>query len=793
MKPRHLLAATALSALSVGLCAQTGRTLTISTAARLGGTLGILMQHPPAAAGNYYEALWSAPTAGAINVGLPWVQGLFRLDISNFAMLYNGILSPAGSTLQSYPIPSNVALLDVTFDLQTADTDGLIAVYLADNDVTVKIIAGLCDVEIAAASTTSTTTGDMDIQSVNDATVGAPVSQGLPKFAYQVIRHRGQEGFVEGYAGTFSATPHNSDIASINPSRPARRLVNGAFQVISLPNGYDLAFVRDTLNPKQFSALSYNRTTGRAKIVPGTTVVDTGTSATPASNLLPYPAFSNDGQWCVVIAHDTNTAVADRVLAFRTDGSSSAIDISATAVPSAAYFDGSTYFTNDFIVTSGSGGWYWTSSRSPGPLASLSIPNTAASNAPPIWVFPFSWRVSRDGSTAYFPAGSAASASRAEMDIYQLTNSGGLPLVTNFSQFEAPTGIAEFGYSAITPSTANNSSNGIKASVSPNGQMIAALAATTSSTVFPGIHVLRGASNPALITVAGAAFYSEVAFVNNNTVVFFAGPTNLTQNMYKFDLLTNSVGVISPAGDIRTRGQFWSLNKNWCYFIRSNAASDVNNIVAIHATTARLRDVTGGEFSAGTAPKIRTGSFNTTADPWFALEMQLRLADDGFAYFTARRETGTSGVFEDANLFRFDIERGGEAQMLTNYTGTGASTAIINMESLMLSPDSKLVAWSQRVGTAATASEDVFYKTTGLGPIWQVSVSEPTGQSVVDGSIFFTCDPVTGVVWAMGTGSTTIPTANARVEWAPLGGPSIPLRLTPAPVGTRVFQVLGAH
>lgn len=789
---RLSLAASTVLALSMSVSAQSGRTLTIHTAARLGGTLGILMQHPVGAAGNYYEALWSPVFPGAINIGLPFVHGLVRIDPNNYLMLYNGLLSAAGSTLQSYPIPSNVALLDVTFDLQTADTDGM-QVYLADNDVTVRIIAGLCDVEIASGSTTSTTTGDMDLQSVNDATVGTPISRGLPAFSYQVIRHRGQEGFVEGYAGTFSATSHNSDIASLNPTRPARRLANAAYQTVTLPNGYDIAFVRDTANPKQFSVLSYNRITGVSRLVPGTTVTDTSTTAAPACNLLPYPAFSDDGQWCVVIVHDTNTTVPDRMLAFRTDASAPAINITATTTPSTAYFDGATYFTNDFIVASGSGGWYWTSANSPGPLQSLSIPNTAASDAQAIWVFPFSWRVSRDGSTAYFPAGSNASASRGEMDIYQLTNNGGLPVVNNFSRFEMPTGIAEFGYSAITPATTNNSSNGIKASVSPNGQMIAALAATTTTTDFPGIYLCRGNSNPSVITVNGAAFYSEVAFVNNNTVVFFAGPDNLNQRMYKFDLLTNSIGAISSATDIRTRGQFWSLNKNWCYFVRSNAASTKNDIVGIHASTARPRDVTGTEFSGGTAPSIRTGSFNTTADPWFALEMQLRLADDGFAYFTARRETGTAGVFEDANLFRFDIERGGQAEMLTGYTGTGAASAIINIESLMLSPDSKLVAWAQRTGTAATASEDVFYKLTGSGPIWQVSTTAPGGQSVTDGSIFFTCDPVTGVVWSMGTGSTSIPTTDSRVEWAPLGGPSIPLHLTPASAGPRVFQVLGTH
>src|SRR5688500_19154705 len=50
-------------------------------------------------------------------------------------------------------------------------------------------------------------------------------------------------------------------------------------------------------------------------------------------------------------------------------------------------------------------------------------------------------------------------------------------------------------------------------------------------------------------------------------------------------------------------------------------------------------------FRSGT---IRTGSFNTTADPWLALEMQLRRAPVGdFAYFTARRQVGVG--FEDAD------------------------------------------------------------------------------------------------------------------------------------------------
>lgn len=790
MRSLRLLSAVCVLALATSVEAQTGRNVIITSAARLGGTLGIGIAHPQAAGGNYFEAYFSAPTQAVTTLPYPFVFGRLLLIQSQMTPLFNGLLSPSGLTLTTFPVASNVALLGVVFELQAVEWEGSTGnVYLSDNDVTVGIIPGLCWVDFACGTTAATTNGDMQLQSVDDASVGNPIVNPIPRFSYQPIRHRGQEGYVEGYAGTFSSTSHNSDIDSIHVHRPARRLANSGYQVIALPNDYNVAIVRDQANPKQFSLLSHYRPTGNVRVIPNTTVTDTGTTTNPASNLLPYVAFSDTGRFGAVIVHDTNTAVADRVLAFRSDGSVPAVDITATAPVSTTYFDGSMFFTADFIVVAGSGGWYWTSATAPATLQPLTVPNTAASDLPPIWAFPFSWRVTQDGAIAYFPAGSDSTASRTEMDVYKLTNNAGVPQVVNFTRFAAPTGIAEFGYSAITPATTNNSSNGIKCSVAPNGQMLAFLGATTTTTAFPGVYIADGTNPPRLVTIINATFYSEVAFVNGSTIVFLAGsPTG--GDLFKFDLLTNQIGRITRATDLKSRGQFWSLNKNYWYFVRSDDASTINNIIGMHTSTTNLRDITGTEFG-GTTPDIRTGSFNTTADPWFALEMQLRVSNDGYAFFTARRETGTPGVFEDANVFRFDMERGGPAQMLTNNTNTGTASTILNNESLTISHDGKLLAWAQRPGT--TGGEDVFYMPSGGGLIRQVSIPLTAAQTITDGSIFFTCNPTTGIVWSAGTGSSSVPTNLARVEWSPLGGPSIPLIVTPVPTGPIVYQVIGTH
>jgi hypothetical protein len=88
---------------------------------------------------------------------------------------------------------------------------------------------------------------------------------------------------------------------------------------------------------------------------------------------------------------------------------------------------------------------------------------------------------------------------------------------------------------------------------------------------------------------------------------------------------------------------------------------------------------------------------------------------------------------------------------------------------LTISADGNHLAWAARVGSSATTSEDVFHLDVATNTVRQASVSAPTGQTVTDGSIMFTCNPPTGLTWSIGTGTTNLPLANARVEWAPLG------------------------
>ncbi|HZN37152.1 MAG TPA: hypothetical protein VFD82_00025 [Planctomycetota bacterium] len=801
MKSR-LLVATAIVSLAATAAAQTGRTMSQTGFAFPGATFNAVITYPPAAVGNIYAFMWSGPFPGSFPLVVPGFTfvGDVRVDLATMVLHNLGIYTGPPVSMP-VAVPNTPAVLGAQLDCQSVDIDITQTFYFADNDIAVVVSGGPGNVEIAIATSTSTTLGDNDTHQISNATIGAPVSYVQPTFSFLATRHRGDEGFVEGYAGTFSGTSFNSDIDSVSYLRVGRRSCSPSYQTIGLPNGYEISIQRDRVNGRQFSLASYNRATGATTIIPGSTWLDTGTSATPVQQMF-YFGFSRDGVWGAIYVKDSNTTTpfVPKVWAFRNDASQPVIDITPPGtIATTAFFDGSLGFTNDFLLAASSNGFFWTSATAPATLQPLVLPNTTATNMPNVWAFPLSWRVSRDGSKGYMQISSNPALSRGEMDIVKMTNNAGTPQVVNYSQFLLPTGTTEFGYSAITPSTANNSSNGIKASVSPNGDRLAFLAATTVTTVFPGLYVADGTPNPVLYTVPGALFYSEVAFINNDTVMFFAGASNVLQSLYKLDLTAGAqLGVISQVGaltDIRTRGQFWSLNKNWWYFVRSNNASTINDIVSVDCATGAVRSVTGTEFGTpGPVATLRTGSFNVTADPWFALEMQVRRAPVGSqAYFTARREV--PGLFEDANVFRFDIENGGQAVMLTNNTGTGAAVGnVICIENLCISDDGNHLAYSQRLGNTATAStpENVFHLNLGTSTITQCSVSQAS-QSITDGSVRFCggANP-SGLVWSLGTNSPSVPTANAVVQFAALGSNS-PITISAPPAGTRLYQVLGTH
>lgn len=803
MKSRFLVA-TAIVSIAATAAAQSGRTMSMTGFPFPGASFNAVITYPPAAAGNVFGYMWSNPFPGSFPLSVPGFTFVSdcRVDLGSMVLLELGVYDASGTTSMAVPLPNTLSLVGAALDCQSIDVDITQTFWLADNDLAVVVGAGIGNVEITSATNTSTTTGDHNTHQITNATIGAPVSYGQPLFSFLATRHRGDEGFVEGYAGTFSGTSFNSDIDSVSYRRVGRRSQSPSCQNIGLPNGHEISIVRDRVNGRQFSLASYNRATGATVIIPGSTWVDTGTSATPAQQNF-YFGFSRDGVWGAIYVKDSNTTApfSPMVWAFRTDGSTPVIDITpAGTTGTSAFFDGTLTFTNDFLLASGSAGPFWTSSTAPTQLQPLALPTTTASNAPNVWAFPLSNRISPDGTKAYFQISSNAAASRGEMDVVQLSNNGGVPQVINYTQFPIATGTAEFGYSAISPSNVNNSSNGIKASVSPDGTKIAFLAATTTTTVFPGLYVADGTPNPTLHTVAGATFYSEVAFINNTTVMFFAGTaiaaTDHVQSLYSLDVPTGTITQIGTATDIRTRGQFWSLNKNWWYFVRSRTASTVNDIIGVNCATGAVFSVTGTEFGTpGPVGTIRTGSFNTTADPWFALEMQVRRAPVGdMAYFTARREV--AGLFEDANVFAFDIENGGQAVMLTNNTGTGAAVGnVLCIENLVISDDGNHLGYSQRLSatSAAGTPENAFHLDLGTNVITQCSTTQPS-QTITDGSLRFTggANP-NGLVWSQSTGtSAVVNLTNGVVQWAPLGS-NTPTTISAPPAGSRLYQVLGTH
>ena len=135
---------------------------------------------------------------------------------------------------------------------------------------------------------------------------------------------------------------------------------------------------RGTLtNGKQFSLTSYNRATGLTTVIPGTTWVDTSATAQPTQQNF-YFGISRDGVWAAIGVKDSNTTpgFAGKLLAFRTDGTQPAVDISPAVWPTTnSWFDGSILFTNDFLLVAGSYGWHWTSATNPTTLQPLALPS----------------------------------------------------------------------------------------------------------------------------------------------------------------------------------------------------------------------------------------------------------------------------------------------------------------------------------------------------------------------------------------------------------------------------------
>ncbi|MCC6670269.1 MAG: hypothetical protein IT458_04360 [Planctomycetes bacterium] len=829
-----MIAATAALA-AVSASAQTGRSVVLTSAPVIGRSVNVTVLHPTTESGNAYVMLWSANTTQSTSLGLPFVQGNLLLDPVNFAPFYYGVLGASGATTQAVPIPNTPSLVGQGVDFQSADLNvGLGTIFLADRDANVIVTNGIGTTELALAGGTGTLGGqDIDFRLVTNSDMGSGTTQGLPLVSMQVIRHYGQDGFVEGYAPTFSSTPFNSDLNLFRRNLPARDTKSVLHQTIALPNGYDVAFLRGrstTANPNDCRinhVVSFEKATGVAKVL--LTVTDsalTCPSTTSTSIFQPLAAFSDDGKLMAVTARDsTNSAgagVPDKCYLIRTDGSnwpsttSPALDITPAVGAPTQFFDGALFFANETVFAGTNGGWFWAPTDGSAKLASLALPNLGTGQ-PNGLIFSSSRRISKDRKTVVFPIGAVVppATSLTNCDLVAITgiDKTGTFTVKNVTGFTTATLISEFGLSAYTPSTSYGSSIGLKASLSPDGSLVAFCAGTRAvpAAATPGsVYVVKtdGSQAGAPVKVNGAGvfdpqviYFVDVNFLSNTKLVFFAGTASTsTLDAYGYDVGTATVtpltktttgSTVAPftaggtTGNILHRGSFGSLNGNFRYFIRSLATTSgiVNNVVGIQAATLALVDITGAEFAAGTAPAIGRGINylgSYTTDPWFALEFQMRRSPTtNDVFFVAENGAGaTTTVFNDANVFKFDAEAGTAAVQLTSYTGTGASGATRGINNLTLSDDGTMLAFARRLGSSATNREDLFVMSTGGGAVTQITPVDTAALTISDGTIRFIGSPVNGIVWATCTGTTSISTTNTGAWFSLVSGQFAPLALT---------------
>jgi hypothetical protein len=843
--PRSLVALAAL-ALACAVPAQTGHTVHLASAPVVNTNLRVQLRHPPSDGGSRYFMLLSTHTNGSITIPLPQVKGVLLLNPASTVELFQGVLSPTGITANTVPVPNKPTLVGQNLDIQSATIQAsTFDVLLSDNDVVVTMNAGIGSILIADGTIPSTATGDLALLAVTNGDMGVPTTLMTAPGAFQVIRTHGQRGWVEGYPATFSATPGASDIRVHRRDRVARNLINGVAQTIALPNGFDLAIVRDRIDCKKFMLLSLARASATATVLSGSTYTDTALVCPPtgtASAYRPQVAVTDDGEVAVVIRHDSanahtpNAGPPDRILLVKTDPAKTwpnglnTLDVSPTAQPVHAWFDGSLRIAGELFFAegpdpSGAGGnavLYAGPIDGTAPMTRVTVPTTGTGLS--FHQSHGEWRTSADGRTMAFRIGGGTSASSVfDDDVIAITNiSKAGPLsVANVSGFAAQTQLAAFGIQSI-------GTGGIRTDLSPDGARIAFVAGggTAASPHRLFVAPTDGSQAGTLTSVLTGAFDPQVVFVGNvhfardDKVLFLAGSDGGACDWYAFDVPGGTVSRLtgtatgSPTqpftaggttGNIRCRGTFRSDSGRYLYFVRGFGGTRpqvpplTNNLVAIDTQTLSLVDITGNDFATGgTAPSIWRGPSLTTLtmtdDPRPALELQVRRAGAGdLAFFAAEPAQGASAtVYNDCNVFAFDIENAGRATQLTSYTGQGVLSSVKLINHLTASPDGTRVAWAERKASASE-SEDVFLTLATGGTPVRMSLSQP-GQTVTDGSIAFSGGPVDGLAWSVGTGSLSVPFQNAVAQWSRVQGQIAPLLLTEPPVAAplRVVLVLGA-
>ena len=104
--------------------AQNNRTLQSVTPVAVGQTAAFSLTYPTAAAGNVYLFAYTVPQyPGIQSLQIPGftVQGLVRIDPSNFQEMFVGVLDASGHLTRGVALPNDPLLVGLTFDLQSVD------------------------------------------------------------------------------------------------------------------------------------------------------------------------------------------------------------------------------------------------------------------------------------------------------------------------------------------------------------------------------------------------------------------------------------------------------------------------------------------------------------------------------------------------------------------------------------------------------------------------------------------------------------------------------------------------
>lgn len=191
-------------ALLASLSAQSGRTMRLQAPVLLGHTGRIEVIHPPAAAGNFFACLWSAPFPGSQAVVVPGfaVVGLARIDPAAASILASGVFDATGRWGQDLTLPNASYLLGFAFDVQAVDL-GVAAntVSFADADLALRVAAQPMPdmVPIAPGTFSMGSTYAATEMPVHQVTISRPFWMGryeVTQAEYQALRGSNPSLFV---------------------------------------------------------------------------------------------------------------------------------------------------------------------------------------------------------------------------------------------------------------------------------------------------------------------------------------------------------------------------------------------------------------------------------------------------------------------------------------------------------------------------------------------------------------------------------------------------------------------